>query len=89
MNYICIRCRKEWVIGEPSDHPSGAMCEDCTIDYVRSKQKTAGYHDCYFRNEEECSKKECSYWSLCNKRYLSGQPTYETSLDKLTESKFG
>ncbi len=70
MTYICIKCRKTWDNGGRSSEYSGGLCEDCTSEYVREKQKNQGFHDCYKRAVEVCSRDECSYWQLCNKELL-------------------
>jgi len=67
MTYICIKCRKTWANGGHSSEYSGGLCEDCTLEYVREKQKSRGFHDCYKRAVEVCSRDECSYWHLCNR----------------------
>lgn len=70
MTYVCIKCRKTWGKGGRSSEYSGGLCEDCTLQYVREKQKSQGFHDCYKRAVEICSKDDCSYWQLCNKDLL-------------------
>jgi hypothetical protein len=46
------------------------LCEACTTEYIREKQKTYGFHDCYKRSVETCSRDECSYWHLCNRDFM-------------------
>jgi hypothetical protein len=70
MTYICIKCRKTWGNGGRSGDYSGGLCEDCTLKYVRKKQKNQGFDDCYKRAVEVCSRDDCSYWHLCNKELL-------------------
>jgi hypothetical protein len=67
MNYVCIRCGATWVIGEFSGEPSGGLCDVCITQYVRERQKSQGYYDCFRRATENCSEKECSYWEPCNR----------------------
>ena len=65
MDYVCIKCRKTWRKGEPSDEVSGGLCDECIIRYVRDKQKSQGHHDCFRRATEICSRKDCTYYDLC------------------------
>ena len=62
---ICIKCRKIWVSGPITNHPSGAICEDCMTAWIRGKQVSQGYHDCFGRATEVCDRLECNYWMLC------------------------
>ena len=69
MNYICVKCKKIW--GEElcvciSDLSSG-LCASCYISYVREKQRKKGYHDCFGRATEDCSRKDCFYYEPCMK----------------------
>ncbi len=89
MTYICVKCRHVWTEGVPTDHYSGGLCDPCITEYVRHRQKRAGFEECFRTNVEVCSRGECDYWHPCNKRYLSGEPTYEAYLSDLEESKFG
>ena len=70
MTYICIKCRKIWVSGPHTSEYSGGLCEGCTIDYIRDRQKRQGFHDCFKRAIELCSKGGCSYWLLCNRELM-------------------
>ena len=82
MRYVCIKCRDFWVDDIDRDFISGGLCESCIIDYVRAKQLTKGFEDCFRRNIELCSKKECDYWELCNKYYLeSSGPVYDKKIE--------
>lgn len=67
MTYICIKCKNNWIVGEPTAFPhiSGGLCETCMTKYVRNRQKKDGYHDCFKRAVEVCDRLECSYWLLC------------------------
>lgn len=65
MTYICVKCRKTWNVGDPTDEYSGGICDDCITKYVRNKQLEKGFHDCFKRAVTECSRDECSYWDLC------------------------
>jgi hypothetical protein len=65
MTYVCIKCRKIWVSGDHTSEYSGGLCEACTTGYIREKQKNYGFHDCFKRAIEVCSRRECSYWLLC------------------------
>ena len=67
MTYICIKCDRLWVVGEPSAEWSGGLCDDCITEYVRSKQIRDGFEDCFRRAIEICSKSECRYHELCCK----------------------
>ncbi len=73
MTYVCIKCRVSWVCGEPTDHVSGGLCEDCIGEYIRERQRNKGYHDCFMRNMEVCAEDCCSYWDNCNSRFLKGE----------------
>ena len=81
MNYVCIGCDATWVVGKPSDEPSGGLCDQCITRYVRKKQKSQGFHDCFRRKTENCSEKECTYWEPC-KRGLAEGDEYEEFLKK-------
>lgn len=70
MKYICIKCRVFWVDGVNRDSISGGVCESCITDYIRTRQIEKGFEDCFRRNTELCSKKECDYWEICNRYYL-------------------
>ena len=65
MRYVCIRCRDTWIVGETTDEPSGGLCDRCITQYVRKKQESQGFSDCFRRATESCSNKECSYWEPC------------------------
>ena len=67
MTYICIKCRTIWVSGDHTSEYSGGLCEVCTTDYIRDRQKSQGFHDCFKKAIELCSKAGCSYWLLCNR----------------------
>jgi hypothetical protein len=67
MTYVCIRCGRKWVVSDPSGHASGSICEECMIVYVRCKQKSKGFHDCFRRAVEECSETDCTWHELCCK----------------------
>ena len=73
MTYICIKCRKIWVSGDHTREYSGGLCEECTTGYIRERQVCQGFHDCYRRAVEVCSRDECSYWLLCNKSLVEGE----------------
>ena len=66
MTYVCIKCRRIWTRGKITNHASGALCEDCMTDYIRGKQRDEGYHDCYKRAVEYCSR-ECKWKDICCK----------------------
>ena len=70
MTYICIKCRKVWVKGNPTSEYSGGLCDGCATSYVRAKQQSRGFHACFKRAIEVCSRAECNYWHLCNKGLL-------------------
>jgi len=70
MTYICIKCRKTWVMGSPTAEHSGGVCERCATSYVRARQKRYGFHDCFKRAIEVCSRGECSYWPICNRELI-------------------
>ena len=72
MTYICVKCGNIWVSGSPTNEHSGGLCENCGTSYFRAKQKQNGFHDCFKRATEACSKVECNYWSLCNKELIGG-----------------
>ena len=78
MTYICIKCRKIWVNGDHTSEYSGGLCEECTTDYIRDRQKGQGFHDCFNRAVELCSKEGCSYWLLCNKELREPSATAPT-----------
>jgi len=67
MIYVCIKCGDRWTVQNCSDEISGGLCETCITAYIREKQQFHGLQDCFKRATEECPKRECSYWSLCNK----------------------
>ena len=67
MTYICIRCRKVWVVDHPTDEYSGGLCDKCIIRYVRDKQSRLGYHDCFGRATEVCGETRCRYIQACLK----------------------
>jgi hypothetical protein len=71
MTYICIKCQALWVIGEPTAEFSGGLCDDCIVDYVRSKQLKDGFEDCFRRAVEVCDK-ECKYHELCCRPLIIG-----------------
>ena len=70
MTYICIKCGNIWVSGDPTNEYSGGLCEDCATSYIRARQHKNGFHDCFKRATEVCSKGDCSYWPLCNKEFV-------------------
>jgi hypothetical protein len=70
MTYICVKCGKKWVKDGESDEVSGGLCYRCITEYVRERQKNQGFHDCFARNIEECSK-ECRYSECCNSILLN------------------
>ena len=43
MTYICIKCRTIWVSGDHTSEYSGGLCEGCTIDYIRDRQKSQDF----------------------------------------------
>ena len=65
MTYCCIGCGKTWLKGEPTDFVSHGICGDCYTGLVRSKQREKGFHDCYKRAVECCSRSECSHIDVC------------------------
>lgn len=68
MRYVCIKCYKIWgkrEPGETDDDISGSFCDTCFTGLIRKKQVAKGYHDCYRRATEVCSRTECSYHELC------------------------
>ena len=67
MTYICIKCRKVWVVGEETEDYSGGLCDRCITLYVRDKQKACGFHDCFARATEVCDEVKCNYRNLCLK----------------------
>ena len=67
MTYICIKCRTIWISGDHTSEYSGGLCEVCTTDYIRDRQKSQGFHDCFKKAIELCSRADCSYWLLCNR----------------------
>ena len=67
MKYICIRCGTTWIVGKNTDEPSGGLCDPCITEYVREKQKSRGFHDCFRSATDDCSETECSYWDFCIK----------------------
>ena len=69
MNYVCIRCRDTWIVGEPTDAPSGGLCERCITEYIRAKQKRQGLDDCFKRANDSCSETDCTYWEPCNREF--------------------
>lgn len=71
MNYICIKCKATWTIGEPTDQLSGGICDRCITEYVREKQKNNGFHDCFKRAVSACSEMDCSYWEVCNRQFVA------------------
>jgi hypothetical protein len=67
MTYVCIKCRTIWQAGLASEAVSGGLCGSCIIEYVRGKQRKKGFHDCFKRATETCSRTECDYHNLCNR----------------------
>ena len=70
MHYICIRCGTTWIVGKATGERSGGLCDFCITKYVREKQKSRGFDDCFRRTTDDCSETECSYWDLCIKELL-------------------
>ncbi len=70
MTYLCIKCRAIWVVGEPTAEFSGGVCDKCFIIYVRERQLSKGFEDCFRRAVEICGRLECTYHKLCC-RYLT------------------
>lgn len=68
MKYICIRCGITWIVGIATDEPSGGLCDLCITEYVRNKQKSRGFDDCFRKATEDCSETACSYWDSCIKQ---------------------
>jgi hypothetical protein len=71
MTYICIKCKKIWVHGGHTNEYSGGLCDTCTTHYIREKQKSRGFDDCFKRAIDVCAITDCSYWYLCNKDLLA------------------
>ena len=67
MDYVCIKCGAKWEDHHPAEGPSGGLCLDCLIAYVRGKQRFHGYEECFKTKGCFCPKKECTYFELCNK----------------------
>jgi len=65
MTYICVKCRRTWHDGDPTDDYSGGICDECITEYVRQRQLKNGFNDCFKRATEECSHDNCTYWDLC------------------------
>jgi hypothetical protein len=68
MTYVCIKCKKIWLNGNATCDYSGGLCEECTVAYLRGRQKKQGFHDCFKRATQVCSRGECNYWQLCNRQ---------------------
>jgi len=64
MDYVCIKCRKTWRRGDESSHRSGALCDECTIEYVRDKQIKEGNRDCFGRAVDHCTE-DCKWKRYC------------------------
>jgi hypothetical protein len=71
MRYVCVRCRTTWIVGNETAEPSGGLCNSCITEYVRVKQKSNGFHDCFKRATMPCSETECSYWEVCNREFAA------------------
>ena len=71
MTHVCIKCHRTWVTDQPSDEPSGGLCDQCFTEYIRSRQRKVGYHDCFRRCTEVCNRRDCAYWKSCNKKLLA------------------
>ena len=67
MTYICIKCETKWTIGKPTAEVSGGLCDSCITQYVRRKQISQGFHDCFRRATAICARPECSYFWHCLK----------------------
>lgn len=67
MTYACIKCRTLWQVGLPSEEVSGGLCKECFIEYIRDRQRRQGFHDCFGRATERCSRVGCNYHEICCK----------------------
>jgi hypothetical protein len=72
MRHVCIKCGKVWLPDDEEDGETTAdLCERCLTYYIRGKQVSEGYHDCFKRSIEICSKrKNCKYFQLCCEEFI-------------------
>ena len=77
MTYICIRCRNIWINGNPTNDYSGGLCLACIKEYIRVKQKRQGFHDCFKRAIEVCSKGDCHAGAAPRRRPAPARPGIE------------
>lgn len=74
MNYVCIKCKKMWMLddGDPDPSPSGSLCTPCLreslIPLLRKKQLREGSFDCFGKAEYYCDQDKCKYRKLCVKQ---------------------
>lgn len=66
MDYVCIKCGARWTNEVAAEGPSGGLCDECLVNYVRGKQRSRGYDECFRAKGCFCPKKECTYFKLCN-----------------------
>ena len=64
MTVKCILCEKEWDKPSQNNGISSSLCPKCLTPIIREIQKRKGYHDCFGRATEPCSR-ECRLKSLC------------------------
>lgn len=76
MKYKCIGCGSEW--GEETKGEEGwfshGSCAECLRKQLspiyRKRQSLQGFHDCFARNVEKCSRLVCDYWKVCNSIFV-------------------
>jgi DNA-directed RNA polymerase subunit RPC12/RpoP len=70
MTYVCVRCKRTWGGDDPERDRSGGLCDHCSTEYLRGRQRKKGFHDCFRKATEVCSREECSYHEACNRQFL-------------------
>jgi len=75
MKYKCISCGAEWsdskIDGVSDGEFSHGFCKECVREklapYVRRRQLSEGFFDCFGRAEKYCDQLNCKYRDICLK----------------------
>ena len=82
MRHVCIKCGIIWLpeddvwlskdqTDSSKDVVTSDLCEECMTYWIRGKQRTEGFHDCYRRAADVCSiGKECKWFQKCCEELL-------------------
>ena len=65
MTYICVKCKRTWILDEPTEHFSGGICRECITSYIHSKQVKNGDRACFGKPEKCNDMESCKYGQLC------------------------